>query len=184
MSLPTPFELKRKRIELGLTQADLAKAAGLSQGLIARIESGKVDPRLSTLRKIVNIIETAKKSIQRAKDVMTRQIFTVKPDATISHAIKIMQDNGISQLPVTDKGTPIGLVTEASLLKEIERAKDPPAIKRLSVSSVMEDLPPILAPSADLRTVLPILELNPVVLVSEKGKLVGIITTSNILESI
>ncbi|MCG7853963.1 MAG: helix-turn-helix domain-containing protein, partial [Methanosarcinaceae archaeon] len=36
MSLPTPEDLKQKRAELGLTQNELAKRAGVSQPLIAR----------------------------------------------------------------------------------------------------------------------------------------------------
>ncbi len=55
MQLPTPEDLKKRRNELGLTQSDLAKRAGVSQPLIARIESGDVDPRLSTVRKILLI---------------------------------------------------------------------------------------------------------------------------------
>jgi len=184
MNLPTPQELKKKRIELGLTQSELAKAAEISQGLVARIESGKVDPRLSTLSRIVNVLETADKSIKRARDIMTKSVLTIKPNETINRAIKLMHDNGISQLPVVDNGTPVGLVTETSLLLEIEKSKDPHSLRNRQVSQVMDDLPPILSPATDLRTILPILELNPVVLVSEKGKLVGIITTSNILDSI
>ncbi len=42
MQLPTPEGLKKRRNELGLTQSDLAKRAGVSQPLIARIESGDV----------------------------------------------------------------------------------------------------------------------------------------------
>jgi len=184
MTLPTPSELKKKRIELGLTQAELAKAAGLSQGLIAKIESGKVDPRMSTIRKIVNVLDAAEKSINRAEDIMTQPVITVSPSQTIGRAIKLMHDNAISQLPVVQKGNPVGIVTETSLLREIEKSKEPSTLKNHPVSSVMEELPPIIPPSADLRTILPILELNSVVLVSDKGKLVGIITSSNILDSI
>ena len=184
MKLPTPAELRRKRIGLGLTQAELARAAGVSQGLIARIESGKIDPRLSTLRKIVGVIEAAEKSIKRAGDIMTTSLLNIRPSDTIDHAIKVMHENGISQLPVVEKGVPIGLVTEASLLKEIERSKDPTQLRKMHVSNIMTELPPIVSPSSDLRTIIPILELNPVVLVSEKGKLVGIITTSDILDAI
>ena len=67
MQLPTPEDLKKRRNELGLTQSDLAKRAGVSQPLIARIESGDVDPRLSTVRKILEAFEEAKKEKQILK---------------------------------------------------------------------------------------------------------------------
>ena len=54
MELPTPEDLRQRRTELDLTQSSLADKAGVSQPLIARIEGGDVDPRLSTLRRIVN----------------------------------------------------------------------------------------------------------------------------------
>ena len=37
---------------LGLTQGDVAKAMNVSQPVSARMESGKLTPRLSTLRRI------------------------------------------------------------------------------------------------------------------------------------
>ena len=59
MKLPTPQDLRERRTTLELTQSTLAERAGVSQPLIARIEGGDVDPRLSTLRRIVNALEQA-----------------------------------------------------------------------------------------------------------------------------
>ena len=42
-------DIKNKRIELNITQAELAEVAGLHQSAITRIESGKIDCRISTL---------------------------------------------------------------------------------------------------------------------------------------
>jgi len=44
--------LKDLRDKRGLTQADLAKKAGVSPGYIARLETHRHDPKLSTLVKI------------------------------------------------------------------------------------------------------------------------------------
>ncbi|MCK4313359.1 helix-turn-helix domain-containing protein, partial [Candidatus Bathyarchaeota archaeon] len=44
--------LKKLRIKAGLTQKRLAELAGVSQAHIAKIEQGKVDPRLSTVNKV------------------------------------------------------------------------------------------------------------------------------------
>lgn len=58
-------DIKKKRIELNITQSDLATVAGLHQSAITRIESGKVDCRLSTidlLDKSLEIIEQSRKN--------------------------------------------------------------------------------------------------------------------------
>lgn len=44
--------LIRLRSEAGLSQAELAKRVGTTQSAIARMESGKVIPRLESLQKI------------------------------------------------------------------------------------------------------------------------------------
>lgn len=52
MEIPTPTELREKRLQMGLKQADVARMAGISQSMVARIEAGSVDPRVSTLGRI------------------------------------------------------------------------------------------------------------------------------------
>ncbi len=49
MHIPTPEELRARREALGIKQTELAKRAGISQSMVARIEAGNVDPRISTL---------------------------------------------------------------------------------------------------------------------------------------
>ena len=56
-----------------------------------------------------------------ASDVMTRNILSVKPDATIAEAIRLMLDNRISGLPVLDEtGRLVGILTEGDLLRRGE----------------------------------------------------------------
>jgi transcriptional regulator with XRE-family HTH domain len=45
--------MREARLRAGLTQAELARAAGLSQSAIARWESGRVQPSLETLRDLI-----------------------------------------------------------------------------------------------------------------------------------
>jgi predicted transcriptional regulator len=44
-------ELEARRLELGLTQTQVAARMGTSQSAIARLESGDADVRLSTLER-------------------------------------------------------------------------------------------------------------------------------------
>ena len=55
--MPLGERLKERRRARGLTQARLAEAARVSQGLIARIERGNVlDPAASIIRRLANAL--------------------------------------------------------------------------------------------------------------------------------
>lgn len=49
-------ELEGIRTQLGMTQADLAQAAGVSRMTVSRIEAG-YDPRLSTLYELIRALD-------------------------------------------------------------------------------------------------------------------------------
>jgi transcriptional regulator with XRE-family HTH domain len=50
------LKLKDLRDKRDLTQADLAKKAGVSPGYVARLETGHHDPKLSTLHKLAKAL--------------------------------------------------------------------------------------------------------------------------------
>lgn len=49
-------EVRRLRLERGLSQQELAERIGLSQSVIARLEAGGVEPRLSTLDRVAEAL--------------------------------------------------------------------------------------------------------------------------------
>jgi len=53
-----------------LTQKKLAEMAGVSQAHVAKIEQGKVDPRLSTVNKILVVLTEGKQ--KKCTDTITR----------------------------------------------------------------------------------------------------------------
>ena len=55
--------VRAARFALNWSQADLANASGVSEVSIARMESGALSPRLSTISKIQNALEVAGVSI-------------------------------------------------------------------------------------------------------------------------
>lgn len=59
-------------------------------------------------------------------DIMSRDVITVKPSASIEHAARLMVDHGVSGLPVVDDaGAVVGIITERDLIvrqKPRERA--------------------------------------------------------------
>jgi len=58
-------DIKNKRIELNLTQAELADVVGLHPSAIARIETGKIDCRVSTLELLSDGLRTIEDARQR-----------------------------------------------------------------------------------------------------------------------
>ena len=57
----------------------------------------------------------------KAKDVMTRRVISVAPDASIGEALRLMLANQISGLPVVDEsGRLVGIVTEGDFLRRSE----------------------------------------------------------------
>lgn len=54
--LEPAYQVARLRILRGLTQDQLADLVGTRQPSIARLESGKVEPRLSFLRRVVEAL--------------------------------------------------------------------------------------------------------------------------------
>jgi CBS domain-containing protein len=53
-----------------------------------------------------------------AANIMTRDVITVSPDATVAEAAKVMTEHAISAMPVCDKeGRLVGMVSEGDLMR-------------------------------------------------------------------
>lgn len=49
--------IKNRRSEVGITQVELAKAVGVTQGAVAQWESGITSPNIKLLPKLASILE-------------------------------------------------------------------------------------------------------------------------------
>ena len=174
MELPTPQDLRERRTALGLTQSDLAERAGVSQPLIARIEGGDVDPRLSTLRSIVTAINEAEGSVVRATDLMHEDVVSVAPDDSVRNAEEEMEEAAFSQLPVLQAGVPVGSISHSDIIHAGENVGD------LPVSEVMSESFPTVAQAATVDEVRNLLDHYKAVVVTEGGEALGIITEADI----
>ncbi len=183
MTLPTLKDLKKLRKKLGLTQNELAQKANVSQPLIARIESMDVDPRYSTFRKIYETLVEAKKESLSAKDVMHSPVISVASEQKVEEAIEIMRKSDFSQLPVVEEDVPIGSLSENTIIEEIE-SYGPEAVVDKKVKDIMKDSFPTVSPSTNLDGVITMLEYAPAVLVTDKGKLVGVVTKQDIMKMV
>ncbi len=178
---PTPQELRALRKKANLTQKQLAFEANISQALIARIEAGAVDPRVSTLRKILNVLNDVTITKVTVKNIMHQPVITIDIQDTIEKSIEMLWKHGISQLPVMNGDRIVGSVKEETILKKMKDEN----IKELlnsSVSSLLEESFPIVSIETDLDEVSRLLSAgSSAVLVSEHGLMVGIVTKIDLI---
>ncbi|MFB6267052.1 MAG: CBS domain-containing protein [Halodesulfurarchaeum sp.] len=174
MHLPTPKDLRERRTALDLTQSELADRAGVSQPLIARIEGGDVDPRLSTLRRIVEALDEAEGDVVRAVDLMHEAVVSVDPEDPVSLAVDRMQEEGYSQLPVLSDGAPVGSISDSDV---VSAGAD---VGQRPVREVMSESFPTVSSDATLEEISSLLDHYKAVLVTEEGETLGIITQADV----
>jgi len=172
-------EIKKIRKTLGLTQTDLAKRANVSQSIIAKIESGKIDPTFTKTKRIFETLDDLEKKEEvKAEEMMNKKIISVAPNDDIKESINKMKKFGISQMPVLEDHKVIGLVSESTLIDALMNKKDK------KIEDIMEDTPPIVSKKASIKVVSNLLRHYPIVLVSESGKLIGLVTKADLLSKL
>jgi CBS domain-containing protein len=141
-----------------------------------------------------------------ARDVMTRRVVTVTPETTIEEAVRLMLENRVSGLPVTDAArATVGVVTEGDLLRRIEIGTDKHhsgwiglllGPGRLAaeyarshahkVGEVMTSDVVSVAPDTPLPEIVELMETRRIkrVPVIDGGKLVGIVSRANLVAAL
>ena len=180
MHIPSPEELRSRRETLGLRQTEIARRAGISQSMVARIEAGSVDPRVSTLNKIITVLNNAEPKKITAGQIMHMPVLSVPPQASISQAVEIFEKNNISQLPVIERGVPVGCISESVIVKAIEQQRLHHT-QQFMVKDFMEPGFPTVPPDMDVETVINILQQNHAVLVTEGRIVRGVITKHDLI---
>ncbi len=181
MKLPELKTMKSMRKHAGLNQTELAKASGVSQSLIARIETGKIDPSYSKVKNIFEALEKFGSPRLIAEKIMNRKVISVRPNTSVREAAAIMKRRGISQLPVIDYDVAIGSVSERGIIERIAN-NSIENVSLVPVKDVMEDSFPQIDKSTTISVISMLLEYNSAVIVSEKGKTKGIITKADVLK--
>lgn len=180
MHIPTPEELRNRREALGMRQTELAKRAGISQSMVARIEAGNVDPRSSTLKKIVQVLNSAGEKKVTADRIMHSPVLFVSPGDSITVALGIFEKNNISQLPVIENGIPVGCISESMIMKAIEQQRLH-RTQPVPVRNFTEPGFPTVPSDMDVETVVSILQQNHAVLVVDGGVVRGVITKHDLI---
>jgi len=145
----------------------------------------------------------------KVKDIMTRKLITISPETEIIQATKLLLENRINGIPVTDEtGKLVGILCQSDLIaqqkklpipsfftfldglitltsmKQIE--KQVQKIAAITVAQAMTPNPVTVQPDTDIETVAALMvdrsfHTIPVV---DKGKLVGIVGKEDILKTL
>jgi len=181
--LPILEEVVRKRKMLGLTQKQLSKLAGVSQSLIAKLESGKIDPSYTKVKAILDTLRQLEIKMEvPAREILHGKVVSVNKNDMVSKAVRLMTEHGYSQLPVFDGEHAVGSISEKTILSQILAGKDLTRVSVLPVEEIMDEAFPQVGEDAPLSIISSLLEVYPAVLVSKKGKVVGIITKADLLK--
>lgn len=169
--------LRKLRIDAKLSQKKLAELVGISQAHIAKIEQGKVDPRLSTVNKILRVLTENKE--RKCKDIMSRGVLFAKPEDSVMKVSEVMVRNAISQMPVIDGNKVVGTITEEGIIRNLGSN-----IAKESVGNIMDPPLPMVSEDTAVSAIKPLLERRQGVLVVKDRKVIGIITRSDLLKII
>lgn len=169
--------LKRLRLEAGLTQRELAEMVDVSQAHIAKIEKERVDPRLSTVNKILRVL--TEREGKKCGEIMSPHVISIKPLDIVSKASQLMMKHAISQLPVLESGKIVGTITEDSIVRNLSTTLSDERIER-----IMQAPLPSVPEDTSVGMIQPLLQDHPAVLVVRRGEIVGIIARSDLLKVI
>lgn len=179
--LPELDDIKRKRKNLELRQSELAKKAGVSQSLIAKLERRKIIPSYDKTKKIFDVLEKLElEKEKKAGDICNPDITGVDVQDKVKKAIEIMKKNDFSQLPVFKNNFPVGSISEKTILEELSQGRY--NVSDYLVEGIMEDSFPIIPEDLPLSSIISLLKSNFAVLVTKKEKVLGIITKADLLK--
>lgn len=179
---PDLKDIARRRRHLGLKQSELARAAGVSQSLIAKLEAGTIDSSYTKVKTIFDVLERLefKMKVQAEKIVHT-EVVSIQRSEPVSEVVRIMKEHGYSQIPVLDGKQSVGSISEKAILRQILAGKELEEISRLPTEKIMEEAFPQINEDAPLSLITRLLQTYSAVLVAKKGAIVGIVTKADLL---
>lgn len=141
-----------------------------------------------------------------ARQIMTRRVISVTPEHTVREAANLMLKNHVSGLPVVDQaGKVVGIVSESDFLRRTEigtprtrnrllrfifghgpEAEDYVREHGRKVGEIMTVTPITVGENAQLSEIVTLMERHNIkrIPVVTQGKLVGIVSRSNLLQAV
>ena len=114
--------------------------------------------------------------------MLHNKVIGVQKSDPVSKAVQTMADHGYSQLPVFDGEHSVGSISEKTIIGKVSAGKNVSQISKLPVGDVMEEAFPQVGEDAPLPLISNLLQVYPAVLITTKGKVVGIVTKADLLK--
>ncbi|MBM3897623.1 MAG: CBS domain-containing protein [Thaumarchaeota archaeon] len=120
----------------------------------------------------------------KVKDIMTKQTVIGTPSKTVLLAANKMAQKGVGALIIAGKNLPLGIITERDIVRKVVAMKKDPNTTK--ISEIMSEPLFTTSPNNDIREAAKIMSINEVrrLPVVENGKLVGILTATDIAKSL
>ncbi len=183
--LPGLEEIGRRRRLLAMSQKQLANLAGVTQSMIAKIESKNISPSYLKTKAIFDTLESLeRKNEMKAKDICHGKVVSVQAHEPISKGVHLMRETGFSQLPVFNGNQAVGSLTEKTILQKLVSSPKPELASKGEIETIMDEAFPTVNDVTPVSMVSALLRYEPAVLVLRRGHVLGIITNADLLNVI
>ena len=117
------------------------------------------------------------------EDIMSKDVVTIPPEASMAEASRVMGANRIGSLIVEVEGKPEGIITERDLLsKVLAKGQDP---EKVRVQDVMSSPLVTIEPTATIKAAAQtMISQKGRLAVVRQGELIGIITAADLIKSL
>ena len=108
-----------------------------------------------------------------------RELISVNPEHLVSDALALMNERGITQLPVIEDHRAVGSLRESGVLTKLLADRD---LLNAKVADIMDASFPVLGADATYNEIKTKLQKHPAVLIEDFKRITGIITRGDLLE--
>jgi predicted transcriptional regulator len=181
MLFPELSGIKLRRQKIGIKQKELAKIAGISQSLIAKLESNKISPSYDVVKRLFIALDSLEhKNEKKCCEIMQTKIIYVQKKDRIQKAIDLMKKNSISQMPVYNGKEVVGSISEATIYDKVMNGLSKKLLVDLRIEEIMNEAFPVINADYPVSAAMPLLKSSQAILLTKDHKIQGIITKSSL----
>ena len=143
-----------------------------------------MNPSYDVVKKIFEFLDRMEQPKSgQAKDIEKKDLVWIKKSEHIREAAEKMRQHGFSQLPVRDDREEIcvGSLSERQIIQGLMKESNPKMFYDRLVAEIMQEQFPVVDEGIPVTAVALLLQHSQAVLTARRGKIVGIITPSDLL---